>query len=271
MAFIRNVFTDKDFLFLREEKCNQKKLRLKKGCSSQCQVFSTECCQHVDLSCLRPLFRFYLTNVVALPPHSFVTWCSHLLSEDIGFIPKSSDVQPLGSFFSSHWNGEGVAGTSFCWWCMLTHQESPAVNTVLRNYVSLFPAPKDTALPWASSTRSWYGVILTHPIRHWPWRFRCTQCQLHHQSFNRLGRHKLWIEKGICGFLKKYTGSLCLTFSHSAAVLNPYCSLTAFCPPPSLLRCHLFTRNLSSINLPSFSPSPHPFSYLCPLLSPSCL
>lgn len=46
---------------------------------------------------------------------------------------------------------------------MLTHQESPAVNTVLRNYVILFPAPKDTALPWAFSMRSWYGVILTHP------------------------------------------------------------------------------------------------------------
>lgn len=101
------------FYFYEKKNATKKKLRLKKGCSSQCQVFSTECCQHVDLLCLRPLFRFYLTNVVALPPHSFVTWCSHLLSEDIGFIPKSSDVQPLGSFFSLIGMGRGVLGRGF--------------------------------------------------------------------------------------------------------------------------------------------------------------
>lgn len=107
------MFLQIRIFYFYKKKNTTKKLRLKKGCSSQCQVFSAECRQHVDLLCLRPLFRFCLTNVVALPPNSFVTWCSHLLIEDIGLIPKSSDVQRLGrSFFSSR-NWEGVLGRAF--------------------------------------------------------------------------------------------------------------------------------------------------------------
>lgn len=47
----------------------------------------------------------------------------------------------------------------------LTHQESPAVATVVRDYVSLFSSLKDSALPWASPMVSQCKVLITHPLK----------------------------------------------------------------------------------------------------------
>lgn len=162
-------------------------------------------------------------------------------------------------------------GWAFCWWGMLTHQESPAVNTLERDYVSLFLPPKDIALPWASPTMSWCEACLTHPVKHHPGRFRCVLVSVRSSVFQPLGQgidsiNRTGGRRGV--MVKNYTEFVPFL---SAAILNPCCS-HSIRPISGTLgwECHLFTRKQKLLSIISSSSFTLPSSPVTPLAS-SCL
>lgn len=74
-------------------------------------------------------------------------------------------------------------GCNTCW---LIHQESPTVNTVVRDYVTLFPPPE--ALGFPSSSMSWCKIVGTRPYGALAGKLRCALMSINHQSLNLWGR-----------------------------------------------------------------------------------